>query len=35
MKRVNGNVAENSYHEKYSLVCIDGPVYQSKDVIIG
>ena len=35
VKRVNGNVAENSYHEKYSLVCIDGPVYQSKDVIIG
>ena len=35
VKRVNGNIAENSYHEKYSLVCIDGPVYQSKDVIIG
>jgi len=35
VERNNGNISEQSYHEKYSLVCIDGPVYQSKDVIIG
>lgn len=23
---------ENSYHEQYSLVCIDGPVYEAKDI---
>ena len=35
VERVNGNVSEHSYHEKYSLVCIDGPVYKSEEVIIG
>ena len=35
VEKVNGSVTKHSYHEKYSLVCIDGPVYQSKDVIIG
>lgn len=23
---------ENSYHEQYSLVCVDGPVYEAKDI---
>ena len=32
LERSNGNISEHSYHEKYSLVCIDGPVYESKDV---
>ena len=35
VEKCNGTISEHSYHEKYSLVCIDGPVYQSKDVIIG
>ncbi|MCS5644717.1 MAG: dihydroorotate dehydrogenase electron transfer subunit [Candidatus Marinimicrobia bacterium] len=35
VERVNGSVTKHSYHEKYSLVCIDGPVYQSEEVIIG
>ena len=34
LERSNGNISGHSYHEKYSLVCIDGPVYESKDVII-
>ena len=34
LEKNNGTISEHSYHEKYSLVCIDGPVYQSKDVII-
>ena len=28
----NTDKKENSYHEQYSLVCIDGPVYESKDI---
>ena len=35
LEKSNGTISEHTYHEKYSLVCIDGPVYQSKDVIIG
>jgi len=34
LERSNGIISEHSYHEKYSLVCTDGPVYKSKDVII-
>ena len=35
VEKVNGSVAKHSYHEKYSLVCIDGPVYRSEEVIFG
>ena len=29
----NTNVHQkHSYHEKYSLVCLDGPVYEAKDI---
>ena len=35
LEKNNGTISEHSYHEKYSLVCIDGPVYQSEEVIIG
>ena len=35
VERVNGSSTEHSYHEKYSLVCIDGPVYQTEEVFIG
>lgn len=30
--RVNGQIQDHSYHEKYSLVCVDGPVYEAKDI---
>lgn len=35
IERQNGQVQENSYHEKYSLVCLDGPVYESSEVNFG
>lgn len=28
----NGNGIEHSYHEQYSLVCMDGPVYKASEV---
>jgi dihydroorotate dehydrogenase electron transfer subunit len=31
--RQNNNKKEHSYHEHYSLVCIDGPVYNAGDII--
>ena len=34
IERFNENQSDHSYHEKYSLVCIDGPVYKSKEVNI-
>lgn len=35
ISRQNGKVKDHSYHQKYSLVCLDGPVYEAKDVHIG
>lgn len=35
IKRHNGHVDKHSYHEKYSLVCLDGPVYESNEVHFG
>ena len=26
------SIKEHSYHEQYSLVCLDGPVYEAKDI---
>ena len=34
IERVNEDQSVHSYHEKYSLVCIDGPVYKSEEVNI-
>lgn len=34
IERFNENQSDHSYHEKYSLVCIDGPVYKSEEVNI-
>ncbi len=31
----NGQLKKHSYHEKYSLVCMDGPVYWSHEVNFG
>ena len=28
----NMDKKENSYHEQYSLVCLDGPIYEAKDI---
>ncbi len=33
--RQNGEIRDHSYHEKYSLVCLDGPVYEAKDIHFG
>ncbi len=33
--RENSEVQDHSYHEKYSLVCLDGPVYEAKDINFG
>lgn len=35
IERQNGKLKDHSYHEKYSLVCLDGPVYESSEVIFG
>lgn len=35
IERKNGQIQEHSYHEKYSLVCVDGPVYDSEEVTFG
>ncbi len=35
IERKNGQVKEYSYHEKYSLVCMDGPVYNAHEVKFG
>jgi len=35
IERQNGHVQEHSYHEKYSLVCLDGPVYKNSEVTFG
>ena len=35
INRKNGHVQKHSYHEKYSLVCLDGPVYESSEVTFG
>ena len=29
---VTNNLGEHTYHQKYSLVCVDGPVYEAKDI---
>ncbi|MDP6533471.1 MAG: hypothetical protein QF845_00065 [Candidatus Marinimicrobia bacterium] len=31
----NGQDKKNSYHERYSLVCADGPIYEAKDISFG
>ena len=28
----NGSISEHSYHERFSLVCLEGPVYDAKDI---
>ena len=35
IERQNGQVMKHSYHEKYSLVCLDGPVYECDEIIFG
>ncbi|MBC8322120.1 MAG: dihydroorotate dehydrogenase electron transfer subunit [Candidatus Marinimicrobia bacterium] len=35
IERQNGQVQKHSYHEKYSLVCLDGPVYECSEVTFG
>ncbi len=30
--RQNGEIQHHSYHQKYSLVCLDGPVYEAEDI---
>lgn len=35
VERKNGQIKDHSYHEKYSLVCLDGPVYESEEVTFG
>ena len=32
ISRQNKNIKEHSYHEKYSLVCLDGPVYNAEEI---
>lgn len=32
IERSNGQFKEHSYHEQYSLVCMDGPVYKADEV---
>ena len=32
ISRQNNSKKEHSYHEKYSLVCIDGRVYNAGDI---
>jgi len=29
---VTNDLDEHTYHQKYSLVCVDGPVYEAKDI---
>ena len=29
---ITNNLDEHTYHQKYSLVCVDGPVYEAKDI---
>ena len=29
---VTNTLDEHTYHQKYSLVCVDGPVYEAKDI---
>ena len=33
--RKNSTINERSYHEKYSLVCVDGPVYDAREIYFG
>ena len=33
ISRNTENTLTHSYHEKYSLVCLDGPVYEVKDIL--
>ena len=33
ISRRNHNNNNHSYHKKYSLVCVDGPIYSAGDVI--
>jgi dihydroorotate dehydrogenase electron transfer subunit len=28
----NKSQKDNSYHEQYSLVCLDGPIYEAEDI---
>ncbi|MBL7011127.1 MAG: dihydroorotate dehydrogenase electron transfer subunit [Candidatus Marinimicrobia bacterium] len=35
IQRKNSEIQSHSYHEKYSLVCMDGPVYQATEVDFG
>lgn len=35
IERQNGQLKKHSYHKKYTLVCMDGPVYWSNEVNFG
>lgn len=32
IQRTNGKASEHSYHDRYSLVCLEGPVYKAEDI---
>lgn len=32
ISRKNDQIKEHSYHQKYSLVCLDGPVYEAEEI---
>ena len=32
ISRNTKNSLTHSYHQKYSLICLDGPVYEAKDI---
>ena len=35
IQRNNYEIRDHSYHEKYSLICLDGPVYEAGDISFG
>ena len=35
IQRNDYEIRDHSYHEKYSLVCLDGPVYEAGDISFG
>ncbi len=35
IERNNYKIRDHSYHKKYSLICLDGPVYEAGDISFG
>ncbi len=35
IQRHNYEIRDDSYHQKYSLICLDGPVYEAGDISFG